>query len=153
LAGAVDAIDRRDSLHLHDPLSRQVQPWLERARAELDLSTADRPAVEGSPLSPDELMDETVRETDHDRSGPLSSRELEIADLIGAGLTNREIGELLVISTRTVESHVEHIKAKLGFGRRARIVAWALDRALKAGESRATVNGRIRKTTDDGARP
>jgi tetratricopeptide (TPR) repeat protein len=29
---------------------------------------------------------------------------------------------------RTVESHVEHIKAKLGFGRRARIVAWALDR-------------------------
>jgi non-specific serine/threonine protein kinase len=79
-------------------------------------------------LSPDELMEETVRKTEHDRSGPLSPRELEIAELIGDGLTNREIGELLVISTRTVESHVDHIKAKLGFGRRARIVAWALDR-------------------------
>ena len=75
-------------------------------------------------------MDETLRETDHVRS-PLSSRELEIAELIGEGLTNREIGELLVISTRTVESHVDHIKAKLGFGRRARIVAWALDRLRK----------------------
>jgi DNA-binding CsgD family transcriptional regulator len=34
-----------------------------------------------------------------------------------------------MISTRTVESHIEHIKAELGFGRRARIVAWALHRA------------------------
>lgn len=63
------------------------------------------------------------------RDGPLSPRELEIAELVGQGLTNAEIAERLVISRRTVESHVEHIKAKLGFARRARIVAWVLGRA------------------------
>jgi non-specific serine/threonine protein kinase len=73
-------------------------------------------------------MNEALREADHGHSSPLSARELEIADLIGRGLTNREIAQSLVISTRTVESHVDHIKAKLGFGRRARIVAWALER-------------------------
>jgi DNA-binding CsgD family transcriptional regulator len=58
---------------------------------------------------------------------------LEVADLVAGGLTNREIAERLYISPRTVESHVEHIKAKLGFTRRARIVAWTLDRASDHG--------------------
>ena len=48
--------------------------------------------------------------------------------LVAEGLTNREIAEQLIISTRTVNSLVDHIKAKLGFGRRARIVAWARER-------------------------
>jgi DNA-binding CsgD family transcriptional regulator len=68
-----------------------------------------------------------VPEVKHVRSGPLTPRELEVADLVAAGLTNREIAQSLVISTRTVESHIEHIKVKLGFTRRARIVAWALE--------------------------
>jgi DNA-binding CsgD family transcriptional regulator len=80
-------------------------------------------------LSSDELMNESPREEDHGRSSPLSSRELEVVDLVANGLTNREIAQRLIISTRTVETHVDHIKAKLGFGRRARIVAWALARA------------------------
>jgi serine/threonine-protein kinase PknK len=80
-------------------------------------------------MSPDELMDEALRDADHARAGLLSSRELEVADLIAQGLTNREIAQRLTISMRTVESHVDHIKRKLGFGRRVRIVAWALDRA------------------------
>ena len=63
------------------------------------------------------------------RSSPLSSRELEVAGPVGKGLTNNEIAQRLIISTRTVESHVDHIKAKLGFDRRARIVAWAVHHA------------------------
>jgi predicted ATPase/DNA-binding CsgD family transcriptional regulator len=129
LAGAADAIARRDGLQLHEQLRWQVQPWLERARAEVGPARADQLAVEGSRLSSDELMDEALREADHSRESPLSARELEVADLVARGLTNREIAERLIISTRTVESHVDHIKAKLGFARRARIVAWALDRA------------------------
>jgi DNA-binding NarL/FixJ family response regulator len=69
---------------------------------------------------------------------PLSSRELEVADLVAKGLTNREIAQRLIISTRTVECHVDHIKAKLGFGRRARIVAWALDQANDNGGQAST---------------
>jgi DNA-binding CsgD family transcriptional regulator len=129
LAGAADAAARRDGLHLHDHLRQYVPPWLKRARAEIGPVEADRLAAEGSRLSPDELIDEVLLEADHLRTGPLSCRELEIADLIAQGLTNREIAQRLIISTRTAESHVDHIKAKLGFGRRARIVAWALNRA------------------------
>jgi predicted ATPase/DNA-binding CsgD family transcriptional regulator len=129
LAGAADAIARRDGLQLHEQLRRLVQPRLERARAEVGPAGADQLTAEGSQLSSDELMDEALREADHSRSSPLSARELEVAHLVATGLTNREIAERLIISPRTVESHVEHIKAKLGFGRRARIVAWALDDA------------------------
>jgi DNA-binding CsgD family transcriptional regulator len=133
LAGAADAAARRDGVHLHEYLRRQVQPWLERARAAVGSATADQLGVEGSRLSSDELMDEALREADHTRSSPLSSRELEVADLVATGLTNREIAQRLIISPRTVESHVNHIKAKLGLGRRARIVSWALDRASNNG--------------------
>jgi predicted ATPase/DNA-binding CsgD family transcriptional regulator len=129
LAGAADASARRDGLQLHEQLRRQVQPWLERARAEVGPARAYQLIVDGARLSSQELMDEALREVDHGRSSPLSARELEVAHLVGAGLTNREIAERLIISTRTVESHVEHIKAKLGFGRRARIVAWAVNGA------------------------
>jgi predicted ATPase/DNA-binding CsgD family transcriptional regulator len=128
LAGAAEAAARRDGLQLHDRLRQQVQPWVERARAEVGPGEAERLAADGSRLSTNDLMDEAVRESDHVRNSRLSSRELEIVDLVAEGLTNREIAERLIISTRTVESHVDHIKAKLGFGRRARIVAWALDR-------------------------
>jgi hypothetical protein len=44
---------------------------------------ADQLGVEGSRLSSKELMDEALGEADHGHSSPLSSRELEIADLIG----------------------------------------------------------------------
>ena len=48
----------------------------------------------------------------------LSPREREVAALVAAGLTNRQIAEKLVISTRTVEGHVEHILTKLCLQRR-----------------------------------
>jgi predicted ATPase/DNA-binding CsgD family transcriptional regulator len=138
LAGAAETAARRDGLQLHEQLRRQVQPWLDRALAAVGPAEGDQLATEGSHLSSDELMDEALSEADRDRNGPLSSREQEVAELVARGLTNREIAQRLIISTRTVESHVEHIKAKLGFARRARIVAWALDRTGDNGASDPT---------------
>jgi len=54
----------------------------------------------------------------------LTRREREVAALVKEGLTNREIGERLVISERTVESHVERIMDKLSRHSRAGIAAW-----------------------------
>ncbi len=54
----------------------------------------------------------------------LSRREREIAALVGSGLTNRQIAATAHISERTVESHVQHVLAKLGFARRTEIAAW-----------------------------
>ena len=61
-----------------------------------------------------------------DGVGPLSAREFEVAQLIAAGATNRQIAERLVIAPKTVDAHVEHILAKLGAARRTEIAAWAV---------------------------
>jgi predicted ATPase/DNA-binding CsgD family transcriptional regulator len=44
----------------------------------------------------------------------LTVREREIASLVAAGLSNRQIGDMLFISRRTVDAHLEHIFGKLG---------------------------------------
>jgi predicted ATPase/DNA-binding NarL/FixJ family response regulator len=59
---------------------------------------------------------------------PLTRREQEVAELIAQGLSNKDIAATLVISTRTAESHAEHILAKLGFASRAQVAGWAAAR-------------------------
>jgi non-specific serine/threonine protein kinase len=61
-------------------------------------------------------------------AGGLSSREREVAVLVARGLTNRQIAEQLVISERTAEGHVDHIRDKLG----AEIAAWVAQTGLTA---------------------
>ncbi|HTU77108.1 MAG TPA: LuxR C-terminal-related transcriptional regulator [Trebonia sp.] len=51
----------------------------------------------------------------------LTRREHEIAVLVSEGLTNRQIADRLVISRRTVDSHLEHIRAKLAVTTRTEI--------------------------------
>jgi DNA-binding CsgD family transcriptional regulator len=58
--------------------------------------------------------------------GVLSPRETEIARLVGQGLTNRQIAATAHISERTVETHVQHVLAKLGFSGRSQIAAWVV---------------------------
>jgi DNA-binding CsgD family transcriptional regulator/sugar lactone lactonase YvrE len=57
----------------------------------------------------------------------LTPREREVAELVAAGLSNRQIAERLVISERTAEAHVEHIRTKLECRSRAQIAAWFVE--------------------------
>ena len=50
----------------------------------------------------------------------LTNRQMDVLALLGDGLSNREIGERLYLSTRTVDHHVSAILRKLGAGNRAR---------------------------------
>lgn len=63
----------------------------------------------------------------------LTAREREVATLVGCGLTSRQIADRLVISKRTVDTHVDHIRAKLGLRSRAQVAAWVAARGLVAG--------------------
>jgi DNA-binding CsgD family transcriptional regulator len=66
-------------------------------------------------------------------SSPLSSREVEIARLVAEALSNRQIADRLVLSERTVESHVRNILTKLGFATRTEIATWVLRREREVG--------------------
>jgi DNA-binding CsgD family transcriptional regulator len=84
-------------------------PWAERAREELRAagvpSRTPAPAVWGS----------------------LSAQELQVARMVAEGLSNRQIGERLYVSHRTVASHLYHIFPKLGITSRAQLAAMSLD--------------------------
>lgn len=55
------------------------------------------------------------------RAVDLTPRQHEIAHLVRAGLSNREIAERLVVSVRTVDTHVGHIFERLGVNTRAAV--------------------------------
>jgi DNA-binding CsgD family transcriptional regulator len=78
-------------------------PWAERALAELRASGEGRAAFRA---------EERV---------PLSPQELQIAQLAAEGLSNREIGQRLYLSHRTIGSHLYRIFPKLGITSRAQL--------------------------------
>lgn len=66
----------------------------------------------------DEGLDETVE--------PLTERELEVLRLAGQGLGNKQIGNALAISDRTVQGHLANIYAKLHVATRTEAVLFAV---------------------------
>jgi DNA-binding NarL/FixJ family response regulator len=60
----------------------------------------------------------------------LSSREKQILQLIAEGRTNADIGRLLVISTRTVETHRNNLMRKLGLSSQMEIIRYAIKHGL-----------------------
>ena len=80
------------------------------------------------------------RLTDSLRAGPedeatdeLTSRELEVLRLLGAGETNKGIAAALGITERTARTHVSHILAKLGLRSRTQAALWAAREGLAGG--------------------
>jgi DNA-binding CsgD family transcriptional regulator/tetratricopeptide (TPR) repeat protein len=62
--------------------------------------------------------------------GALTRRERDVALRIAQGKSNGEIADELVVSKRTVETHIANILSKLGYRNRAQIVRWAIDTGL-----------------------
>ena len=60
------------------------------------------------------------------RPGGLTRREAQVADLVAAGRTNRQIARALGISEKTVEVHVHNVIAKLGAQSRTEVATWVV---------------------------
>jgi DNA-binding NarL/FixJ family response regulator len=90
------------------------------------------------PFSPDELLARVrVRLPAVPEEPPLladlTKRELEVLRLLAEGLSQKEIARSLVISSKTVAAHIQHILGKLGVHSRAQAVAHAYRRGLLNG--------------------
>jgi DNA-binding NarL/FixJ family response regulator len=57
----------------------------------------------------------------------LSEQERTVLELIGEGLTNRQIGERMFLAEKTVKNHVSHLLAKLGLERRTQVAVLATE--------------------------
>jgi DNA-binding NarL/FixJ family response regulator len=75
----------------------------------------------------------------------LSDRELEIFNLIGQGLATRQIAEKLSLGTKTVDTHREHIKQKLGFADGQRAAAFRDPTYARRRVSAVTARGSRRR--------
>jgi DNA-binding NarL/FixJ family response regulator len=91
------------------------------------------------PFSPDELLARVRRrlppaeEAEAPLPSDLTKRELEVLGLLSEGLSQKEIAAELVISSKTVAAHVQHILGKLGVHSRTQAVAQAYRRGLLNG--------------------
>jgi DNA-binding CsgD family transcriptional regulator/tetratricopeptide (TPR) repeat protein len=95
------------------PLCQEVQALARRARLDISDCMPAAPAPGGG------------RGADSGSPLGLTSRELEVLSLVAQGLSNRQIGERLFISTKTASVHVSNILAKLGVSGRGEAAAVA----------------------------
>lgn len=76
-----------------------------------------------------QLFTEAARESKV-QAGKLSTREVEVLQLIALGYTQQEIAERLALSTKTVETHKARINEKLGAKTRAELVRYAISHGM-----------------------
>jgi LuxR family maltose regulon positive regulatory protein len=99
---------------LYSAVSRDVAPgYARRLLAAFPTSEPEPAPPAPSPSQESDLLE------------PLSERELEVLQLVAAGLTNREIASRLYLSLNTVKGHTRNIYGKLGVHSRTQAVARA----------------------------
>jgi DNA-binding CsgD family transcriptional regulator len=122
------------------------QRWRGVATQSLEPEAFDAGRAPGADLSVEDALalDQVTREvapqSQHRRArtravaatNALTTRELEVAQLIAAGLTNRQIDEALVIAEKTAANHVQRMLDKLGLHSRAQLAARSAALGLQA---------------------
>jgi two-component system, NarL family, response regulator NreC len=103
--------------------------YLFKDAAHLELIEAVRAAAQGRQYLPAAVAAGLAKAPKEDHQ-PLSPRETDVLRLMALGYTNREIGEQLDLSVRTVETHRSHIQQKLGLSSRPELTRYALDHRL-----------------------
>ena len=73
-----------------------------------------------------QVMDRLRKQNEsHGRLSALSDQERRVLELIGEGLTNRQIGERMFLAEKTVKNYVSNVLAKLGLERRTQAAVLA----------------------------
>jgi non-specific serine/threonine protein kinase len=135
LLGAADALMRPSGFDPGMADRRDIEREQAAARAALGEETYAACWAAGQALDPEDVVAEALELAQAEPAPPspesprcsplpddLSPREAEVLGLVATGRSNREIAELLVLSTRTVERHIANVYGKIGaHGKSARM--------------------------------
>lgn len=138
LLAAAEALGGRQVTSEWAATRLEYEHYLQRARANLGEASFLEEQGVGQGLSLHEAVAFALETADKGAAAAgarrkldeLTPRQLEVAILVAQTKSNDEIAEELVVSKRTVETHVSHILGKLGFESRTQIVRWALESGL-----------------------
>lgn len=140
LAAGAASLENSAGIWAFPPIRRRHERWLTEGSDALDDVTERDAWAEGSAMALDEVIEDALAAPRLPRVLPraatmkvrLSAREREVLDLVAAGLSNRDIGERLVVTTHTAKYHVTSLLNKLGVNNRAEAVARAAGLGLIA---------------------
>jgi non-specific serine/threonine protein kinase len=126
LLGAAASLRESTGAPLSAAEREQYEIIVQRIRQRLDLDVIAREEAIGGALVPAQAIDYALLDEPEPMStrDVLTRREREIANLVAQGLTNRQIADRLLLTRRTVGTHLEHIFAKLGVQARAEVAVW-----------------------------
>jgi DNA-binding NarL/FixJ family response regulator len=123
-----------DERYLYEALQAGAAGYVLKREADTVLVEAVRAVARGEPFMTNAAERSLVREWMQDDSSgpvePLTLREREVLKLIAEAHTNREIGEVLHLAEKTVESHRANLLRKLGMRDRVELVRYAIRRGL-----------------------
>jgi DNA-binding NarL/FixJ family response regulator len=115
-----------------DAIDAGVSGYLLKQVRGQDLVTAVREVAAGhsllDPVTTARVLDR-MRAGETDELANLTERERKVLELLGEGLTNRQIAERLFLAEKTVKNYVTSVLAKLGMERRTQAVAWVARRS------------------------
>jgi DNA-binding NarL/FixJ family response regulator len=123
-----------DERYLYEALQAGAAGYVLKREADTVLVDAVRAVSRGEPFMTNAAERSLVREWMQDDSTgpvePLTLRERQVLKLIAEAHTNREIGEVLHLAEKTVESHRANLLRKLGMRDRVELVRYAIRRGL-----------------------
>jgi DNA-binding NarL/FixJ family response regulator len=105
-------------------LSRAHRAEGDRDAARLELDAACQVFRRIGAVRDAGLAEYELAQLDRRMPAGLTSRQLDVAELIASGLSNRDIAQRMFISDRTAEYHVRQIMTRLGVDSRSQIAAW-----------------------------
>jgi DNA-binding CsgD family transcriptional regulator len=130
LAGAAAALRQVIGAPAYPAERVALQRWLPLALTKLGEAAAHAEQA-GRQLTAEDALGEALRESPpppfRATARVLTQREVEVAHLIGRGLSNRAIAERLIMSERTVHAHVRSILSKLELSSRTQVAVWLAD--------------------------
>jgi predicted ATPase/DNA-binding CsgD family transcriptional regulator len=134
LLGGSEAIFRSIPSSLMEPFQVANDRTVDEARESLGEPAYRSAYGAGLDMTRDEVVDyalevrpsttRAVARQPESSDGPLSRREMEVAELVADGATNAQVAARLFVSERTVESHLRSIFNKLGVDTRLQLARW-----------------------------